>query len=95
MPFRFTKPGELSAERSCARNRGERDSPLLLVNHWVETYPPNPRNADVVNERRFMLDRARRCQRERDRVANLLAVDFAERGDVVEVADRLNGVGGP
>jgi hypothetical protein len=41
-----------------------------------------------------MLNRARRCQRERDRVANLLAVDFAERGDV-EVADRLNGVGGP
>jgi hypothetical protein len=42
-----------------------------------------------------MLNRARRCQRERDRVANLLAVDFAERGDVIELADRLNGVGGP
>lgn len=91
-PFDFGTVAELEAPDSCRPNRGLPTSPLFLVNHWVETYPPNPRNADVVNQEQVLLDRARRCQRERKRVANLLAVDFVGRGDLIPAVDVLNGV---
>ncbi len=91
-PFAFHSAAELRSPTSCRPNRGGTGKPLFLMNHWVESYPPRPRDADVVNQRQFLLDRARTCERERDAVVNLLAVDFAERGDVLAVADVLNGV---
>lgn len=91
-PFSFTTTAQLQTDASCRRNRGPADAPLFLVNSWVETYPPNPENADVVNRRGFLLERARRCERLRDLTTNLLAVDFVERGDVVGAAAALNGV---
>jgi hypothetical protein len=93
-PYKFLTPAELEQPSSCRLYRGRPDNPLFLVNHWVESYPPNPRNADVVNRRSFLLERARRCERTRHLLPNLLAVDFAERGEIVEATDRLNGVGG-
>lgn len=89
-PFGFRTADELTASGSCAPNRGTPSAPLLLVNHWVESYPPNPRNAQIVNQPAFLLDRARRCMAERDRVATLLAIDFPEHGDVVGAAKTLN-----
>lgn len=91
-PFSFTKPAQLQTDASCRPQRGGTKPPLFLVNSWVETYPPNPRNADVVNQPAFLVERARRCSRLRDRVPNFLAVDFVERGDVVGAAAVLNGV---
>jgi hypothetical protein len=74
-------------------NRGPRDAPLFLVNHWINTDPlPQPGNAAVVNAYEPLLRRARACQRLRGRRVNLLAVDFYERGDLFEVVDALNGV---
>ena len=93
-PFSFRRPADLELPSSCDLNRGKPDSPLFLLNHWVETYPPNPLNADVVNRKDFILERARRCEKARGRLPNLVAVDFAERGDFVGAADVLNGVGG-
>jgi hypothetical protein len=90
-PYSFKSPAQLQTDGSCRPNRGGTTPPLFLVNSWVETYPPNPRNADVVNQRAFLVERARRCERLRERTANLLAVDFAERGDVVGAAAELNG----
>lgn len=89
-PFGFRTAGELAAKDSCAPNRGTSSAPLFLVNHWVESYPPNPRNAKIVNQPDFLLERARRCMRERDRAATLLAIDFPEQGDVVGAAKTLN-----
>jgi hypothetical protein len=91
-PFSFTSPAQLQTPESCRPNRGGTKPPLFLVNSWVETYPPNPRNADVVNQIPFLVERARRCERIRDRVPNFLAVDFVERGDVVGAAEVLNGL---
>jgi hypothetical protein len=91
-PFRFTKPAQLEADASCRPNRGGTTPPLFLVNHWIETYPPRPQNASIVNQPDFVVDRARRCQRIRDRVPTLIAVDFVERGDLVGAVDELNGV---
>jgi hypothetical protein len=91
-PFSFTAPAQLQTPESCRPNRGGTKPPLFLVNSWVETYPPNPRNADVVNQIPFLVERARRCERIRDRVPNFLAVDFVERGDVMGAAEVLNGL---
>lgn len=95
-PFGFRSVAELEAPSSCALNRGPPDAALFLLNHWVDTPPANrSSNAAVVNRYGALLGRARRCEQERRRLPNLLAVDFYKTGDVVRVADALNGVGKP
>ncbi len=96
-PFRFTNaaslsdPGELPG--SCRPNRGSASAPLFLINHWVDTTPaPRQSLAAIVNARAPLLARAQACERIRDRLPNLVAVDFYGRGDVVGVVDTLNGV---
>jgi hypothetical protein len=80
-------------EFSCRANRGGSAGSLFQINHWIETTPaPRPSNAELVNARDFLLSRARRCQRERGRLPNLLAVDFYGSGDLFEVAGELNGL---
>lgn len=96
-PYTFNRPAQLIDRsllpRSCAANRGPADAPLFLVNHWIDTSPaPRPSNAAKVNARGPLLRRARECARLRDHRINLLAVDFFKTGDVIGVADELNGV---
>jgi hypothetical protein len=91
-PYTFHAPEEFS----CRPNRGGSAGPLFQLNHWIETTPtPKPSNAAIVNAHDFLLARARRCQRERGRLPNILAVDFAMTGDVVGVAAELNGLAPP
>jgi hypothetical protein len=90
-PYKFASPAQLRSPASCRPGRGGTRPPLFLVNNWIETYPPNPENANKVNTRQFLVDRARQCDQIRNRTANLLAVDFADRGDVVGAAKVLNG----
>jgi hypothetical protein len=97
-PFTFrravelTDPAKLPA--SCRPNRGPSSAPLFLVNHWIDTTPlPRVSLAAIVNARKPLLARAQACQRIRDHLPNLLAVDFYKRGDLVAVVNRLNGVG--
>ena len=90
-PYRFTTPAALEAPASCRPNRGDSRNPLFLLNNWVDTSPlPQVRNARVVNAYPTLLRRARECQRLRDRLPNLVAVDFYEEGDVFGVVDTLN-----
>jgi hypothetical protein len=78
---------------SCRPNRGGTSGSLFQMNHWIETTPaPRPSIADSVNAYDFLLRRARRCERERDRIPNIIAVDFYDHGDVLRVARTLNGV---
>lgn len=80
---------------SCAPNRGSSKNSLFLINHWINTDPaPKPTNAKQVNSRGFLLDRVRRCQRQRDLTANAVAGDFYRQGELLDVVDTLNGVGG-
>ena len=91
-PAALTDPAGLGA--TCRPNRGPAGAPLFLLNHWINTDPaPRPSNAALVNAYEPLLARARACARLRDRMPNLLAVDFYRRGDVFRVADTLNGVG--
>jgi hypothetical protein len=88
-PYTFHTPGEMS----CRPNRGPADGPLFQINHWIETTPtPKPSNAEIVNQKDFLLARTRQCQGERGQLPNILAVDFAMTGDVVDAARELNGL---
>jgi hypothetical protein len=89
-PYHFTKPSQMS----CAPNRGPADASLFLINHWIDTSPaPRPSNAAKVNAYTPLLERARRCERERKRMPNILAVDFYRTGELLRVTDTLNGFG--
>jgi hypothetical protein len=97
-PFKFTNAGQLTdaskLAASCRPNRGPASAPLFLVNNWVDTSPtPRPSLAATVNASAALLRRAEDCERIRNRLPNLLAVDFFRRGDVLGVVDKLNGVG--
>ena len=88
-PYKFHTPEEFS----CRANRGGPEAPLFQINHWIETTPtPRPSNAEIVNQKEFLLTRARQCQEERSMLPNIVAVDFAMTGDVVGVVAELNGL---
>jgi hypothetical protein len=82
-------------EAGCRPNRGPARAPLFLINHWVTTAPiQRPSDAAKVNAYAPLLRRARTCQRIRDHLPTLLAINFYKEGDVFRVVDTLNGVGG-
>lgn len=88
-PYTFRKPEDFS----CRPNRGGTDGSLFLINHWIETTPaPRASNAALVNAYDFLLRRARACQRERRHLPNIISVDFYSVGDLVRVANTLNGI---
>jgi hypothetical protein len=96
-PYHFSKVAQLTDSdelpASCKPNRGPERAPIFLINHWISTDPiPLPSQASVVNAYDPLLARARECQKLRDHLPNLLAVNFYLRGDVFKVVDTLNGV---
>jgi hypothetical protein len=86
-PFAFRRPRNLEAASSCATNRGKPDAPVFQFNHWVT--PAEPVTAERVNST-LLRERVLRCTRDRGRGPTLVAVDFAERGDVLRLVDQLN-----
>ncbi len=78
----------------CAQSRGGNDGAFFMINHWVETGLPVPSEADRVNSRQVLLDRVDECEETRGRAPGIIAVNFWERGDLVQVVDELNGVEG-
>jgi hypothetical protein len=96
-PYTFSKVAQLTDSKqlaaSCRPNRGPDRAPLFLVNHWISTDPiPRPSDAAKVNAYDPLLARMRDCQRIRDHLPNLVAVNFYRTGDVFKVVDALNGV---
>jgi hypothetical protein len=91
-PFEFKSAEELAAAASCKPNRGDPESPILQLNNWIEQPKPSPENARDVNQFKTLIDRIRRCERRRGLDVNILAVDFYDEGDVLGVANRLNGL---
>jgi hypothetical protein len=94
--FSFAQDTPLGArnggELRCRRYRGDAESPLLLLNHWIDTFPPAPTRNERIGSN-VLRDRVDRCGRERGLLPNLLAVDFYERTDVVQIAARRNAAG--
>lgn len=87
-PFTFRDANALAAPSSCEPERGLDTAPIFLVNHWVT--PASLSGSITVNQFEFLDDRVRRCETERGLLANLVAVDFVDRGDLYAVVDELN-----
>ena len=86
-PFTFRRPRDLERASSCATNRGNDSAPVFQFNHWVT--PAEPVTAGRVNTS-ILRERVAECRAARGRGPTLVAVDFAEQGDVLGVVDRLN-----
>jgi hypothetical protein len=78
------------ATSDCARSRGEADSPIFMLNHWVDAFPPRPSANARVNSEEAIVARAERCERRRDLPVSFIAVDHYDRGGVVAAAEELN-----
>ena len=78
---------------SCALNRGKRENPLFLLNHWVQKggILPDEEGAKTVNTYDVLYGRAQQCWDEASDQPNFIAVDFYEHGDLFRVVDKLNG----
>lgn len=85
-PFSTTAPGDLD----CRTNRGDSGNPLFILNHFLTNPIGSRALAETVNHNPFLLDRARRCQRERVRLPNFVTVDFYDVGDVLATTAALN-----
>jgi hypothetical protein len=92
--FDYIQDTPLGAHRpdqlSCERFRGEPDSPLLLINHWIPPWPPSPRLNALIGRRSFLRGRIRRCMDARGFEGAIVAVDFYDTTSVVRVAEELN-----
>ena len=88
-PLGALHPGQLS----CARYRGDEDSPILLINHWIPPFPPSPTINAQIGRAAFLRARILRCTRERHISGAIVAVDFYQRTSVIEVAQELNSRG--
>lgn len=91
-PFTFSSVEALQDDASCALNRGDATSPLFLVNHWLGNPLPDDTLADDANAVAVLDARVRRCADLRGRAPHVVAVDFAEVGDVIAVVEGLNGI---
>jgi len=86
-PFTFARPRNLERAASCSVNRGTAGAPVFQFNHWVT--PAEPVTARRVNSS-ILRARVAQCTDARGREPTLVAVDFAEQGDLAEIVERLN-----
>lgn len=77
---------------SCDRLRGKADSPLFLVNHWLNRPQYRVSDATKVNSAKVLGARLDRCQTQRKHIPNYVAVDYYNHGDLFAEVDRLNKV---
>jgi hypothetical protein len=90
-PFDFADVAALEADESCALNRGADENALLLVNHWAADPLPGEAIAAEANAFDVLLERAQRCAAARGHArAHVVATDFVDVGDLVDVVAALN-----
>jgi len=87
-PYNFTTPSEFS----CGPNRGGTGRSLFLLNHWLTSGAPDVAASTEANTRDVLMGRIEACERERGRKVNMVAVNFYDRGDLLDVVDELNDV---
>jgi hypothetical protein len=85
-PLGALHPGQLS----CDRYRGDADSPMLLINHWIPPFPPSRTLGAQIGRATFLRARISQCTRQRHIPGAIVAVDFYQRTSVVKVAQELN-----
>jgi hypothetical protein len=85
-PFAFSTPDAMS----CVPYRGGTDKRLFVLNHFITIDGGSRLDAGKVNSRQYVLDRVHRCERERGRPVNFVAVDYTTIGDAGGAVDALN-----
>jgi hypothetical protein len=88
----YDHPGPTQREMSCRPNRGGTGKDLFLMNHWITRGTGSRADAGIVNQHDFIVERARRCEKQRGHMVNIVAVDFTTIGDLFDAVDTLNGV---
>lgn len=86
-PLGATKVSQLS----CKRERGDADSPWLMLNHWADLFPPRRTANAPFQTRRELLSRAHKCARKRGVPVSLIAVDHYDLGSLLDTVEALNG----
>ncbi|MCW8378094.1 PI-PLC domain-containing protein [Streptomyces justiciae] len=85
-PFSFQRPDQMS----CVPHRGGTGKRLFLLNHFITAGGGSRLDAGEVNARDYVLDRVAKCERERGRPVNFVAVDYTTIGDARGAVDELN-----
>lgn len=85
-PLGVTKPEELS----CKLNRGEPDSPLLMLNQWADLFPPRRAANAPFQTHKELITHAHECARKRGLPVGMIAVDHYDVGDLVPAVAELN-----
>ncbi|PWI15053.1 hypothetical protein DI272_13405 [Streptomyces sp. Act143] len=85
-PFSFRRPDQMS----CVPHRGGTGKRLFLLNHFITAGGGSRLDAGEVNARDYVLDRVEKCERERGRPVNFVAVDYTTIGDARGAVDALN-----
>lgn len=87
-PYTFAAPKDFS----CELNRGTKESPLFLVNHWLASFRALVTDAERVNAAQVLGPRLAECQEKRGMLPNFVGVNYYDIGDVAAEVDTLNGV---
>jgi hypothetical protein len=85
-PLGVTKTSQLS----CKRYRGGTDSPLLMLNHWADVFPPKLTANRPFQRKSFILHRAHKCAKVRGQPVNMIAVDYYDQGALIPAVKELN-----
>jgi hypothetical protein len=92
--FSFVQDTPLGATKvdqlSCELNRGDPDSPILMLNHWADVFPPQRAANAKFLTREELLERAHECERKRGLPVSFIATDHYDQGDLVAAVDELN-----
>jgi hypothetical protein len=92
--FSFVQDTPLGATKlsqlSCRRERGDADSPFLMLNQWADLFPPRLEANNAFHTRRAVAGRAHSCAKGRGLPVSLIAVDYYDQGPFVATVDELN-----
>jgi hypothetical protein len=92
--FSFVQDTPLGATKvkqlSCRRERGDADSPIAMINHWADLFPPRRSANKPFQRRSVIVGRAHRCAEKLGVTVNLIAVDHYDQGDLFGAVEELN-----
>jgi hypothetical protein len=92
--FSFVQDTPLGATKlkqlSCDLERGDADSPFLMINHWAYVFPPRSSLNEPFQTEQAIAGRAKKCERQRGLPVSLIAVDHYELGSLIPAVDALN-----
>lgn len=88
-PYLFESPDDFTCEPA----RGGTGKPLFLINHWLDDSESPVAAARETNAREELESRLAMCEERRGRAPNILAVDFVDVGDLVDVIEDVNRSG--